>query len=218
MKFDTRTTQILKSFSTINPSIIFKPGNTISTISPTKTILAKAKVAQEFESIYGIGDLSRFLGTISLFENTTMEVTESAMIIKGNNRKITYRFTSLDVIQSPPEKEIKFPEAEVTFRLEGVEFQEVMKALAVLSLPEVAVVGDGKNIMLQAINSQNPSADNYSVVVGDTKDTFQMIFLADNLKILPGSYDVKISSRGLSKFSNEELEYYIAVESNSTFG
>jgi len=218
MKLDARTTQVLKSFATINPSIVFKPGNTIATISPTKTILAKAKVQQDFDAVFGIGDLGRFLSTLSLFENPSMELSDSAVLIKGNGRKITYRFTSLDVIMTPPDKEIKFPEAEVSFRLEGVELQEVQKALAVLALPEVAVVGDGKSIMLQAIDSKNPSADNYSVVVGETKDTFRMIFLAENLKVLPGSYDVLISSRGLSKFSNDELEYYIAVESNSEFG
>jgi hypothetical protein len=218
MKLDARTTQVLKSFATINPSIVFKPGNTIATISPTKTILAKAKVQQDFDAVFGIGDLGRFLSTLSLFENPSMELSDSAVLIKGNGRKITYRFTSLDVIMTPPDKEIKFPEAEVSFRLEGVELQEVQKALAVLTLPEVAVVGDGKSIMLQAIDSKNPSADNYSVVVGETKDTFRMIFLAENLKVLPGSYDVLISSRGLSKFSNDELEYYIAVESNSEFG
>jgi hypothetical protein len=218
MKLDTRTTQILKNFATINPSMVFKPGSTLSTISPSKTILARATVDQEFDSTFGIGDLSRFLSTISLFENPTMEVSESAMLIKGNGRKITYRFTSLDVIMAPPEKEIKFPAAEVSFRLEGVEFQEAMKALSVLNLPEVAVIGDGKSVKLQVIDSKNTSADNYSVTVGETSDTFKMIFLAENLKVIPGSYDVMISSKGLSKFSSEGLEYYIAVESNSSFG
>lgn len=218
MKFDANTIQVLKNFATINPSMVFKPGSTISTISPTKTILAKAKVAQEFDSVFGIGDLSRFLSTLSLFENPSMELTESAVEIKGSGRKITYRYTSTDVIMTPPDKDIKFPEAEVSFRLEGVEFQELMKALSVLSLPEVAVVGDGSKVMLQAMDSKNPSADNYSVEVGETTDEFRMIFLAENLKILPGSYDVMISSRGLSKFSSDSLEYYIAVEAASTFG
>lgn len=217
MKFDTNTLQILKNFATINPSIVFKPGSVISTVSPTKTILARATIDQEIETEFGIGDLSRFLSTLSLFETPTIKTTDTALKIAGSGRNITYRYTSTDVIMSPPDKEINF-DPEVEFKLEGVEFQELTKALSVLMLPEVAVVGDGKKIQLQAVDTKNPSADSYSVEVGETTDIFNMIFLAENLKIMPGSYDVSISSQGLSRFKSDRLQYLVAVESNSTFG
>lgn len=218
MKFDAKTIQVLKNFANINPSIVFKAGTTLATISQTKTILAKAKLDQEITSSFGIYDLNRFLSTLSLFENPSIEVRETEMIIKSGSRKATYRFTPAELIMTPPEKDLKFPDAEVKFDLLGADLQECLKALNVLGLPEVAVVGDGKNIMLQAIDSKNPSCDIYSTTVGETEDKFRMIFRAENLKMVPGTYKVMIASRGLSKFYNDDIEYYISVESNSTFG
>lgn len=217
MNFDTRTLQILKNFAAINPSILFKPGNTLATISPTKTIMAKAKINQTIESQFAIYDLSRFLSTLSLFDNSELTVETGFMKIKQGSRKINYTFAEPSMIVSPPEKDIKLPDPEVEFTLSADDLQEVLKALSVLSLPEIAVVGDGSIVSVQVLDSKNPSGDTYSVTVGETTNTFKMIFKAENLKLLPGTYDVRISSKGLSHFNSPEVEYYIAVESNSTF-
>ena len=217
MNFDSRTLQILKNFSTINPSILFKPGSVLATISPTKTIMARAKINQTIESPFAIYDLSRFLSTLSLFENPELQVEIGSMKIKQGSKKINYTFAEPSMIVSPPEKEIKLPDPEVEFTLSADNLQELLKALSVLSLPEIAVVGDGSSVSVQVLDSKNPSGDVYSVAVGETTNTFRMIFKAENLKLLPGSYDVKISSKGLSHFNSPEVEYYIAVEASSTF-
>jgi hypothetical protein len=217
MKFDSRTLQILKNFSTINPSIQFKPGKTLSTISTGKTIMARAKIAQDISGQFAIYDLSRFLGTISLFSDPELDVQEKFMEIREGQRKLNYTFTEPSLIVTPPDKDIKLPDPEVKFSLDATDLQEVLKALAVLSLPEIAVVGDGESITVQAIDSKNPSGDVYSVKVGDTTNVFRMIIRADNLKLLPGAYEVEISAKGLSKFTGAEVEYFVAVESNSTF-
>jgi hypothetical protein len=41
-----------------------------------------------------------------------------------------------------------------------------------------------------------------------------MIFKIENLKLMRGTYDVKISNKGLGHFKNtdKELEYWIATE------
>jgi hypothetical protein len=217
MKLDTRTTQILKNFASINPSIMFKPGNRLATISAGKTVMARANITQEIPSPFAIYDLSRFLGTISLFTDPELNVDEKYMTIAQGKRKINYTFTEPSLIVTPPDKEIKLPDPEVSFSISGDELSEVMKALSVLSLPEIAVVGDGTDISVQAIDSKNPSGDTYSVNVGSTTATFKMIIRAENLKLLPGDYNVEISSKGLSRFSTTDIEYFIAVESNSTY-
>lgn len=217
MNFDSRTLQILKNFSTINPSILFKPGSVLATISPTKTIMARAKINETIESPFAIYDLSRFLSTLSLFENPELSVETGSMKIKQGSKKINYTFAEPSMIVSPPEKEIKLPDPEVEFVLSADNLQELLKALSVLSLPEIAVVGDGSTVSVQVLDSKNPSGDVYSVAVGETTNTFRMIFKAENLKLLPGSYEVRISSKGLSHFSSSEVEYYIAVEASSTF-
>jgi len=217
MKFNQRTTQILKNFSSINPSIQFKPGNTLSTISTGKTIMARAKLDQDITGTFAIYDLSRFLGTISLFSDPELNVQEKFMEIREGQRKLNYTFTEPSLIVTPPDKDIKLPDPEVKFSIDATDLQEVIKALSVLSLPEIAVVGDGETITVQAIDSKNPSGDVYSVKVGDTTNVFRMIIRADNLKLLPGAYEVEISAKGLSKFTGAEVEYFVAVESNSTF-
>lgn len=217
MKLDARTTQILKNFASINPSIMFKPGNKLSTISAGKTVMARANINQEIPSPFAIYDLSRFLGTISLFTEPTLNVQEKYMEISQGKRKLNYTFTEPSLIVTPPDKEIKLPDPEVSFSIAADELAEVLKALSVLSLPEIAVVGDGSRITVQAVDSKNPSGDNYSVDVGETSNTFRMIIRAENLKLLPGDYNVQISSKGLSHFSSNDVEYWIAVETNSTF-
>ena len=73
------------------------------------------------------------------------------------------------------------------------------------------------------MNGTFVNKDNVFVVVhpknvgDDICVAFKAIFKAENIKIIPGDYEVSISSKGISHFSGESVEYYIAVESNSTF-
>ena len=132
MKFNQRTMQILKNFASINPSIMFKPGNVISTISSGKSILAKATIDQEIPSPFAIYDLNRFLGTISLFTDPELEVKEKTMVISQGQRKLSYTFTEPSLIVTPPDKTLNFPDAEVNFSISGTDLQEALKALSVL--------------------------------------------------------------------------------------
>lgn len=217
MKFDATTLKILKSFTTINPSIVFKPGTVLSTMSPGKTIMARAKINQEIEDTFAVYDLSRFLGTLSLFNDPDMEVNEKFMTIKEGRRKINYTFTEPSLVVSPPDREIKFPGADVSFDITAPILSEVTKALSVLSLPELGVVGDGSKVYVTAMDSKNPSGDVYSVEVGETEDTFRLIVATDNLRILNDDYRVDVSSKGLARFTSALVQYHIAVESHSTY-
>lgn len=217
MKFDTRTIQVLKNFSSINPSMVFKEGNTLATINPSKSVMARAKAAVEFPGTFAIYDLSRFLSTVSLFSDPEFKIQEKYMEIRQGSKKLNYTFTEPSLVVAPPEKDIKLPDPEVKFRVTADDLQEVMKALSTLGLPEIAVVGDGNTICLQAIDSKNPSGDVYSVEVGPTNAIFKMIIRAENMKLLPGDYDVEISSKALSYFKGVDVEYWIAVEQNSSF-
>ena len=66
----------------------------------------------------------------------------------------------------------------------------------------------------------NDTSNAYAVVVGETDKEFVFNFRVENIKIIPGAYDVVVSSKLLSKFSNThyDLKYYIALEPDSTFG
>ena len=81
MKLSVDTVNILKNFSLINPSIAFKAGNSLSTMSPQRSVMARADLDDHFPSDGAIYDLSRFLGVISLFE-TPEAVLRAANIMQ----------------------------------------------------------------------------------------------------------------------------------------
>jgi len=219
IKLEPKTINVLKNFSSINASLLFKPGNVLATFSTTKTVMAKATIEQTFEKQFAIYDLSRFLSTLSLFTDPTLEIGEKFLTIAGTGKSMRYGYADEKLIIVPPEKGIKLPEVDVSFKLTNEALVDVMKGLGVLRLPEIAVVGDGTDINLQAIDSKNPFSDVYSVNVGKTDKTFRMVFKSENIKVLPGDYDVEISSKGISHFTGKGVEYWVAVEANaSTMG
>jgi hypothetical protein len=216
IKFDNRTTQILKNFSTINPSLLFKQGSAISTISPSKTILAKAKITQSMDSQFAIYDLSRFLSVLSLFNDPELRIEDKFITIASGDKKLNYTFADASTIITPPDKEITITNPQVEFKLTTETFNDVTKASSVLRLPEIAIVGEDGDISVQAIDSKNPSGDIYSIKVGATEKKFKMIFKAENLKILSGDYEVALT-KGISHFKGVDVEYFIAIEANSTY-
>ena len=66
----------------------------------------------------------------------------------------------------------------------------------------------------------NVSSDIFSIKVGVTDKTFRMVFKTENLnKVMEGSYDIELSSKRISHFKrkSDSLEYWIALEQNSTY-
>lgn len=217
MKIDNATLQVLKSFSTINKNIMFKPGNKIRTISDTKSVLATATVGQEFDKSFAIYDLSRFLGTLSLFNEPELDVKDSYVEISEGNNKFNYALTDPSLIIVAPDKEISLPDPEVTCVISEEVLARVMKALAVSQLPEIAIIGKDGQIFIQAVDTRGTTNDSFSVAVGQTNAKFRMVFRSSCMKLIPGNYEVSISSRGLSHWKGANVEYWIAVESNSTY-
>lgn len=221
MKLEGRTLQILKNYATINPSLQFKQGgnggSVLATMSPNKTVMAKAKIKDVIPAEFAIYDLSRFLGVISLFESPDIVLDTSHLVISGNDRQVKYTYADPKMIVAPGDKEIKIPDPEINFALKSDSLQSVLKAMGVMGLPEIAVTGEDSKLSIEALDSKNPTSDKFSVVVGDTDKTFKMIFLAENIKILNEDYDVSISSKGIAHFKGKDIEYWVATESSSTY-
>jgi len=217
MKFSEFTNTVLKNFSSINPSITIKPGNVIRTISPQKTVMAMAKLDDEFPSEACIYDMSRFLSLCSLYKDPEIEFNDNHFIISEDKRKTKYVFADPSMVISPPEKDINLPSEDVTVSVSWDDLQSVIKASGVLQLPEIAFVGADGACSLQAIDSDNPSSDTFGVQLGETDDTFKLIIKTENLRLLPQQYNVTLSSKGISKFDSEKVSYYIAIESKSDY-
>ena len=217
MKIDTNTVNVLKNFAKINPSIVIPEGNVLKTISPNKTIMAKAKVKTDFDKRFAIYNLDRFISIVSTFTDPDFKFGEKSVDISDTRKRTHYVYASEETVTKAPEKEINLPSVDVTFTLTDEDLRNVEKDAAILALPEIVVTGDGKKLYLQAADTKNPSGDVSSIEIGDTDKVFKAIFKAENIKIIPGKYEVSISSRGISLFSGEEVDYYIAVEQTSTF-
>ena len=222
MQISNETIQILKNFAKINPSIGFNPGNTLQTVAPSKTVMAKAKIKESLPTSGAIYDLSRFLGVVSLFENPEFVFTDTQVVIKGTTQSVNYTFADPSMIVTPPaDKEITIDKPDVELELPGSKIAAVLKAAAVLQLPEVALMCDGANVYLQALDSKKPSSDDYKEELRDWVDqsTFKFIFKTENFKMMPYDYNLKIASSGIAQFSyGYGLVYWVAVEANSTFG
>lgn len=217
MKFSERTLTILKSFSTINKSIQMKEGNTLRTITPEKTLIASATIPDQFPSEACIYDLSRFLSILSLHTAPDVEFHDKYFVITEGKQRTRYAFADVSMIHAAPEKTIELPSADVVVDVSWNDLQSVQKAAGVLQFNEVAFVGQDGKCYLKAIDSSSAAADDYGVEIGDTADEFKIIIKTDNLKLLPQDYRVTLSSKGISEFKGEDVTYFVAIDTKSTY-
>lgn len=222
MRISEGTMDVLKNFSTINPSLAFKRGNTIRTVSEQKNILAQAVVEDAFPVDFAIYELNQFLGLASLFENADFAFGEADVTIRDEKNKSHSRYTYTDpsMVTSPPEKNLDMPDPEIQFSVTADDLKAVVSAANQLGLPEVVVRGGALGISLVATDMKNPTSNEYSRDVGESNgDIFNMVFKTENLKFISGDYDVKISKAGISHFKNisGHIEYWVATETNSEY-
>ena len=221
MKLSEKTVNLLKNFAGINQSILFKKGNKLRTMSVMKNILAEAEVEEEFPKDFAIYDLVQFLNGVSLYTNPQIEfTTDSNLTIReGKDRKTKYFFADPSVVVAPPEKSIALPTEDVCFSLDSDQLASLMKASAVYQLPDLCAVGEAGVVKLVVRDKKNDTSNDYAVVVGETDKEFSFNFKVENIKVLPGTYEVVVSQKLLSRFTskNHDLTYYIALEPDSTF-
>jgi hypothetical protein len=221
MKLSDNSLTILKNFAGINNSILVKQGTRLRTISVAKNILAEADITEEFPRDFAVYDLNQFLNGLSLHQDPDLDFTEDSYItIREGKRRVKYFYADPNVIISPPDKEIQLPSKDVCFQLESASLEKLVKAAAVYQLPDLSAVGEAGVIRLVVRDKKNDTSNEYSIVVGDTDKDFTFNFKVENIKIIPGAYDVVVSEKLLSQFSNTKynLKYYIALEPDSTFG
>ena len=220
MKLSDKTLSVLKNFSTINQSILFKHGSKLRTMSVMKNILAEATIAEEFPKDFGIYDLNQFLNGMGLHHDPELDFTnDSYVVIKEGKMRSKYFFADANVIITPPEKPITLPSEDVNFELSTDQLDKLLKAAAIYQLPDLSAVGEDGVVKLVVRDKKNETSNVFSITVGETGANFSFNFKVENIKILPGTYDVVVSQKLLSRFSskNHDLVYYIALEPDSTF-
>ncbi len=224
MELSENTLTTLKNFSGINPNMMIRTGNTIKTISEARTVLATAKVSEEFPIDFGIYDLNEFMGVLGLVDQPNLKFQDEFVIVNDSTgrSKVKYFYSSEDTLTTP-QKDITMPEANVKFTLDNDTMKRLLRAASTLGHSEISISGRDGVLSLSVVDSQNMTSNAFSIDVdGEFADdaVFNFILSTNNLKILPGDYEVEISSKLITQFSHKSLDvkYWIALEKSSTFG
>ena len=222
MKINQSTQDILKNFSEINTNILIKPGSELKTISTMRNIFAKATINESFDSEFGIYDLNEFLSVVSSLDKPELTLQEKYLTIsaEGSRSKVKYFYSDPSVIVSPT-KEVNMPESDVTFTLSESNLAQLRKMAAILSSPDLALIGtkDG-DVVLKVCDKKNDTSNKFDIVVGENATAnYTFYFKVENLKMISGDYDVAVSSKSIAHFTNTKLpiEYWIALEPDSVF-
>ena len=214
-----KTLDVLKNFSTINSSIVFRKGSTVRTISNAENILAKFTGEEVFPVDFAIYDLSQFLSGISLFSDPQLEFdNENFVSIRGGRQSARYFFSDPEItLKSAPEKNVKFPGSDLQFNLTGEDLNALQKASAVYSLPDLTFqsIEGHDEIKLILRDKENDTSNTYDITVaGSSTGTYTLDLKIENIRLLPGDYMVKVSQHLISEWTNvnTDLTYYIALE------
>lgn len=215
------TLNILKNFSGINSNLYVKPGSKITTMSPTKNIMSEVEVEESFDTEFGIWDLNKLLGVVSLFQDPEFIFDDKYMIITGaSGSKVKY-FYSDPKLLSYPTKSIKKIDAVVEFDLTSDDFRELSRAGAVLQNPDLCFVSDDDAVLAVVKDLKDPTCNVFSIRVGDNKDQadFSFNFKLENMKMFDGDYHVALSKNVIGQFAHASrpLTYWVAMDATSTY-
>ena len=220
MKLSDKTVNLLKNFSNINQSILFKEGSRLRTMSVMKNILAEAEVVEEFPKDFGIYDLNQFLNGMGLHQNPDLDfANDNHVVIKEGRMRSKYFFADPSVIVTPPDKNLDLPSEDVSFELNTQQLDRLLKAAGIYQLPDLSVIGKAGVVKILVRDKKNDTSNDFAITVGETDKEFVFNFKVENIKIIPGTYDVVVSQKLLSRFKckDYELTYFIALEPDSSF-
>lgn len=228
MKLSKDTMVVLDNFSKINPNLYFTKGNNLSTLSIEETLLGYAVIQEDIPADFGIYDLTEFLSAMSLFKEPDLEFKADHIRISEGNQVIRYFGAEPEILTKPTINSDNIPtviknitDFSINFGLTSDNINMILKTSSVLKCQDVLVRGNGKIISVIVGDKKNSSANKYEFPVGDTKSSFEAYFKINNLRLIPGDYNVSINENKVSKFVNTadqtKLIYFVGLESDSDF-
>ena len=224
MELSENTLQILRNFSGINQNLLIKPGSNIKTISEARNVVATADVTESFEKDFGIYDLNEFIGVMGLVDTPSLKFEDDFVIVSDSSgrSKVKYFYAAEETLTSPA-KDVNMPDGDVKFTLDNDTLNKLKKAASTLGHNEVSIKANDGILSLSIVENQNATSNAFSIDIdGEFKQdaVFNFIISISNLKILPGDYEVEISSKLITQFKHKELplKYWIALEKTSTYG
>ena len=222
MQLTDNTLSVLKNFASIQPNVVLNEGNVIKTIAEAKNVMAVATLDQSFDKTVGIYNLDEFLSVLGLVDDPDLNFHDDFVTVQGNGRsQVKYFYSDASILTSPA-KDIPMPEAEVKFTLDEATLNKVRRAAGALGHEKMTITSTDGGIKLTVVDNTDSTSNAFDIVVPGTCDSEDFMFVMNiaNLKLIAGDYDVEVSSRLISKFSNKNADvvYYIALEKSSTYG
>lgn len=231
MKLSDTTRTILKNFSEFNNSMYIGRGDTITNISPTKNIVAYAKVREQFSESMALYDVKQFLTCLDIFSDFDLEFENPKYVtIKSNRTQIKYFYADENMIDKAPSLDAadKILEDHFTFELSYDVLKSLTKASQILDLPDLHLECSGGDVQIVVKDRENNSTNSISYTVGTSETPFSYRFKMENILIIPGNYTVTIcktrqdgtfrASKFVKDETNYDLQYLIALEPKSWYG
>ena len=215
MKLSENTLSVLKNFSAINSGLVLQKGNIQKTISPEKSILVEAELEDAIPEQFGIYDLNQFLGNVTTLGNPDLSFDDKAVMMNDGDIAFNYYSCSPNLIVSPPDKELKLKQVDVSFTLTNAILSKLIKLASMNNLTHLSVVGKNGEIRLQTHEKANDTSNYASFKLNDySGDDFTASFKVENIKLIAGDYDVEIQLGAFAKFTskNAKIKYFIALE------
>ena len=223
MQLSDTTLAVLKNFASIQPNVVLNEGNVVKTIAEAKNVMAVAKLDQSFDKQVGIYNLDEFLSVLGLVDSPDLNFHDDFVTVQsGAGRSQVKYFYSDPSILTSPAKDIPMPESEVKFTLDETTFKKVLRAAGALGHEKMTITATDGGVLLTVVDNTDATSNAFEIVVPGTfeSENFTFVMNIANLKLISGDYDVEVSSRLISKFTNKgaDVEYFIALEKSSTYG
>ena len=211
MELSSRTVEILRNFSTINPNIVVNGGNVLKTMSIAKNIVSRAEVDENFPN--------------TLVDNPSIEFDDNYCTVSdGSGLSSVKYFYSDPEMLAAPKKDIIMPECEVKFVLTNETLSKIKKASSALDYDTISIRPSGNgSIEIRVIDVDNSTSNSYSILVeGEFPEEtdFNFVMGVANMKLLGEDYHVSVSTKLISHFRSitSNTQYFIALEKSSTYG
>lgn len=216
MKLSENTLNVLKNFASINKNILMHKGNVIRTVSPSKTVMAKATIEEELPEDVAIYELNRLLNTVNLFEDAELEFKETHLTVVSGGSKIKYVYADPTLLTVAKNKDLNVQGIFTTVQLTPEVLSAVDKVRKTLSLEEIAIEGSDGKLYIKVLDTTGKTSDEYALELGETDKEFRAVFKSENMELLNRKYDVSISSKGITHWKADDIEYWIVLVANTS--
>lgn len=216
MKIGENTLSVLKNFANMNASLVLRKGNIQRTINNDTTVLVEAEIEDSLPMDFGIYDLNQFLATISAMNDPELDFTDKSVIMNSKDLKMTYYSCSINLIKSPPDKELMMKRIDAKFSLTNNYLQTIVRLASINQLPHVSFIGKNGEMSATVHDRANDTSNSVVTKLGsydgpDLNSTYKVEYL----KLVPEDYDAEIMTGTFMKLINKtgKLKYFIAEAS-----